>query len=177
VYSAAIRLAEVWYFIPTAVYWSVLPSIVEAKAKNETLFYERLQKLYNLMVLMDYVVAVPVTFLGEWLVTFLFGEAYARAGLMLSVLIWANVFWNLEIARNAFLTTMNWTRVYFVMVSLGCVLNIVLNYYLIPLFGGMGAVIASVISYWFAAHGSCFVYRPLFSTGLMMSKAIIYPKI
>jgi len=96
---------------------------------------------------------------------------------MLAVLIWANVFWNLEIARNAFLTTMNWTRIYFVMIFLGCILNIVLNLYLIPLFGGMGAVVASVISYWFAAHGSCFVYKPLFKTGFMLSKALIYPKI
>ncbi|RPI35591.1 MAG: flippase, partial [Nitrospiraceae bacterium] len=177
IYSAAVRLAEVWYFIPTAVYWSVLPSIVEAKATSESLFYERLQKFYNLMVLMAYSVAIPVTFLGDWVVGVLFGRAYARAGLMLAVLIWANVFWNLEIARNAFLTTMNWTRIYFVMIFLGCILNIVLNLYLIPLFGGMGAVVASVISYWFAAHGSCFVYKPLFKTGFMLSKAIIYPKI
>jgi O-antigen/teichoic acid export membrane protein len=177
IYSAAVRLAEVWYFIPTALYWSVLPSIVEAKATSESLFYERLQKFYNLMVFMAYAVAIPVTFLGDWVVGILFGEAYSRAGLMLAVLIWANVFWNLEIARNAFLTTMNWTKIYFVMIFLGCILNIALNLYLIPLFGGIGAVVASVISYWFAAHGSCFVYKPLFKTGFMLSKAIIYPKI
>jgi O-antigen/teichoic acid export membrane protein len=177
IYSAAVRMAEVWYFIPTAVYWSVLPSIVEAKSESETLFYERLQKFYNLMALMAFAVAIPVTFLAEWLVRALFGEAYARAGLMLAVLIWANVFWNLEIARSAFLTTMNWTRIYFLTILSGCILNIAINLLLIPLYGGMGAVIASVIAYWFAAHGSCFLYRPLFKTGIMLSKAMVYPKI
>jgi O-antigen/teichoic acid export membrane protein len=64
-----------------------------------------------------------------------------------------------------------------VTVFLGCLLNIGLNLLLIPEHGGMGAVVASLISYWFAAHGSCFLFRPLFRTGIMLTKAILYPKI
>jgi len=177
IYSVAVRLSEVWYFIPTAIYWSVFPSIVEAKAADEELFYQRLQKLYNLMALSAYAVAVPVTFLAQWLVPALFGEAYARGGLMLAVLIWSNVFASLEIARSSFLTAMNWTRIYLLTVSLGCLLNIVLNYFLIPFYGGMGAVVASLFAYWFAAHGSCFLLPPLRRTGAMLSRAMLYPKI
>ncbi|HUL01212.1 MAG TPA: polysaccharide biosynthesis C-terminal domain-containing protein [Nitrospirota bacterium] len=55
-------------------------------------------------------------------------------------------------------------------------LNVVLNLALIPLYGGMGASIASCAAYWLAAHGSCFLYRPLRKTGLMLTKALIYPK-
>jgi O-antigen/teichoic acid export membrane protein len=177
VYSVAVRLAEVWYFIPSAIYWSVLPSIVEAKAENEALFYDRLQKYYNLMALIAYVIAVPVTFLGGWLVTTLFGEAYSRAGMMLAILIWANLFTYLEIARSAFFTAMNWNRVYMVTLFLGAILNVVLNLALIPQYGGLGAVISSCIAYWFAAHGACFLYKPLFRTGIMLTKAMFYPKI
>jgi len=177
IYSVAVRLAEVWYFIPTAVYWSVFPSIVEAKAKNEALFYENLQKLYNLMALSAYAVAVPVTLLAEWVVGTLFGEAYARAGPMLAILIWTNIFTSMEMARSAFLTVMNWTRIYFLTVLLGCLLNVVLNYFLIPKYGGMGAVLASIISYWFAAHGTCFLFKPLRRTGYMLTKALVYPKV
>lgn len=177
IYSVAVRMAEVWYFIPTAIYWSVFPSIIEAKATSDELFYERMQKLYNLVVLTAYAIAIPVTVLAHWLVPTLFGEAYARGGLMLAVLIWSNVFSSLEIARSGFLTAMNWTRLYLVTVSLGCVLNIVLNYWLIPLYGGMGAIFASLAAYWFAAHGSCFFFRPLRPTGAMLTRALIYPKI
>jgi O-antigen/teichoic acid export membrane protein len=177
IYSVAVRLAEVWFFIPTIIYWSVFPSIVEAKRTSDELFYERLQKLYNLMALTAYAVAVPVAFLAQWLVPTLFGEAYARGGLMLAVLIWANIFMSLEMARTSFLNAMNWTRIHLVTVSLGCALNIVLNYFLIPIYGGMGAVIASLIGYWFAAHGSCFLFKPLFRTGFMLTKALVYPKI
>ncbi len=177
IYSAAVRLAEAWYFIPMTVVGSVFPSIVEAKAISEELFYGRLQKLYNLMALMAYIVALPITVMSGWLVTLLFGAAYARAGPMLSVLIWAGLFVNLGVARSSFLTTMNWTKVHFMTVSLGCIVNVALNYLLIPVYGGMGAVVASCIAYWFAAHGACFVYRPLRKTAYMLTKAMLYPKI
>lgn len=177
IYSVAVRLAEVWYFIPTAIYWSVFPAIVEARAAGDELFYERLQKFYNLIALAAYAVAIPVALLAQWLVPLLFGADYARAGLMLAVLIWANIFSGLEMARSSFLTVMNWTRLYLLTVALGCVLNIVLNYWLIPLYGGMGAVIASLVAYWFAAHGSCFLFKPLFRTGRMLTRAMIYPRI
>lgn len=177
IYSVAVRLAEVWYFIPTAVYWSVLPSIVEAREKSDALFYDRLQKYYNLMALIAYAIAVPVTFLAGWLVPALFGEAYSRAGTMLAILIWANVFIYLEVARSSFFTAMNWNKIYFVTLLLGAVINILLNLFLIPRYGGVGAATASLIAYWFAAHGSCFLFKSLFKTGLMLSKAIAYPKI
>lgn len=177
IYSAAVRIAEAWYFIPMTIVGSVFPSIVEAKAISEELFYGRLQKLYNLMALMAYLVALPITLMSGWLVTILFGAAYARAGPMLSVLVWAGLFTNLGVARSSFLTTMNWTRIHFMTVSLGCIVNIVLNYLLIPLYGGMGAVAASCVAYWFAAHGACFIYKPLHKTGYMLTKAMLYPKI
>lgn len=177
IYSAAVRLAEVWYFIPMAIYSSVLPSIVEAKAVSEELFYDRLQKFYNMMAFIGYAVALPVTFLAGWVVELLFGHAYGKAGAMLAVLIWAGLFVNLGVARSSFLMSMNWTKVHFMTVFMGCLVNVALNYILIPLYGGMGAVIASCIAYWVAAHGSCYLYKPLFRTGNMLTRALFFPKI
>jgi O-antigen/teichoic acid export membrane protein len=96
---------------------------------------------------------------------------------MLAVLIWSILFTNLGMARSTFLTTMNWTRIHFLTVGLGCAINVILNYILIPRYGGMGAVIASCVAYWFAAHGACFLYKPLHETGFMLTKAIFYPRV
>ncbi|MBE0618581.1 MAG: flippase [Proteobacteria bacterium] len=177
VYTVAVRLAEVWFFFSSAVYWSVLPSLVEAKAVSEALFYARLQKYYNLMALAAYAVAIPVMLLARWLVPTLFGEPYAGAGPMLAVLIWANLFIYLDSARSAFFNVMNWYRVYLVTLALGAALNVLLNLLWIPRYGGMGAVVASCVSYWFAAHGTCFLYKPLRRTGLMLTRAIFCPRV
>lgn len=177
VYSVAVRLAEVWFFFSAAVYWSVLPGLVAARAASEPLFYAQLQKYYNLMALTAYAIAIPVMLLADWLVLLLFGEPYAEAGSMLAVLIWANLFIYLESARSAFFNAMNWYRIHFVTVALGAGLNVLLNLYLIPRHGGLGAAIASCLAYWFVAHGSCFLYRPLHRTGWMLTRAIFYPKV
>jgi O-antigen/teichoic acid export membrane protein len=177
VYSAAVRLAEVWQFIPLALYGSLFPAIVEARKMGEALFHERMQKFYNLLILSAYAVAVPIMVLSGWLVSAIFGEAYRGAGLMLAILIWGGVFTSLEVGRFAFIAAMNWTRIYLVTVLLGGFLNIVLNFFLIPTYGGTGAAASSLFSYWFATHGACLLFKPLRRTGGMMTRALLYPKI
>jgi O-antigen/teichoic acid export membrane protein len=176
IYSVAVQLVEAWYFLPGIIVSSVFPSIVEAKSMGDAVFYERLQKLYNFLALMAYAVAIPVTFLAGWIIELLFGPLYGKAGPMLSLLIWSFLFTNLGVARSTFLTAMNWTKIHLMTVSLGCIINVGLNYLLIPRYGGMGAVIASCVAYWFAMHGACFIYKPLHKTGRMLTKAMICPR-
>lgn len=176
-YAVAAMLAEALYFIPLSISSTLFPGIVACKDTNEELFQERLQRFYNIMAFSGYAVAIPTTFIANWAVPVLFGSAYTRAGNMLIGLSWASVFINLSLARSYYLTTMNWARLHFITDFLGCTISILLNIILIPRYGGMGAVIASCISYWFASHGSCFLFRPLNMTGQMITKAILYPKI
>jgi O-antigen/teichoic acid export membrane protein len=177
IYSVAVTLVAALYFIPSAIYWSFFPGILHAKQVSEQHFYDQLQKFYNLMALLSYGIAIPTTLLAPWLIPALYGEAYSRAGLMLIVLVWANIFTSLEIARTAFLNAMDLNRMYFVMVTAGGVINLLLNIVLIPRYGGVGAAIASLVAYWFAAHGSCFLFRSMHKTGFMLSKALTFPKI
>ena len=176
IYSVAAMLTESLYFIPMAVTSSMYPSIVEAVKGGEEQLYPLLQKSYNLMAFLGYAVALPVTLIASWLIPLLFGAVYSKAGMMLVGLAWAGLFFNLALARGSFLAAMNWTRIQFMVDLVGCLINIGLNFLLIPRYGGMGAVIASCVAYWFVAHGACFLIKPLFRTGNMVTKAILYPK-
>jgi O-antigen/teichoic acid export membrane protein len=177
IFSVAYKFVEVWFLLPMVILRSFMPSIVEAKEMGETIFYLKLQKLYNLMALVGYVAAIITTIFSTQLIHVLLGEAYRRAAPMLAILTWAGIFTNLGIGRGAFLTTMNWTRVSLLTTLLGCVTSITLNFILIPRFGAMGAVIASWFAILVTAYGSCFLYKPLHRTGIMLTKALIYPKI
>lgn len=177
VYAAAVRLAEAWYFVPMTIVASVLPSVVEAKRISDDLFYSRLQRLYNLMAFFAYAIAIPTTFLSKSIIAVLYGSAYNSASPMLVVLIWSGLFINLGVARTSFLTAMNWTRTHLVINVIGCILNIALNYVLIPAYGGMGAAVATFIAYGVVGVLACFFYRPLYRTGYMLAKAMVYPKI
>lgn len=174
VYSVAVRLLEVWYFIPMIVASSTYPSIVSA-VNEPTIFYQRLQRLYNVMALLGYAAIIITTLMGSWFIVALFGQEYQTAGLMLNILIWSGLFTNLGVARSSFLMAKNWTRLHTISVFAGCVINVALNWVLIPSYGGVGAALATCVSYWFAAHGFCYVYGPLFKTGNMLTRALIFP--
>jgi O-antigen/teichoic acid export membrane protein len=174
-YAAAVKLVEGWYFLPTAVVASLFPSIVEARGRDPALFTRRLQRLYGAMAAAGYAVAIPTCILAPWLVRLLYGSGYDATIPMLAVLVWSLPFTNLGIARGAFLASMNWTRPYLLTVALGGVLNVALNLVLIPRLGAMGAVIASLVAYWAATHGSCFLYRPLHPTARMLTRAMLRP--
>ena len=177
IYSAAVRLAEPWGFISMAICSSVFPAIVKAGTTDNEAFDAQLQRLYNLMVLIAYCVAIPTTFFSGWLVDILYGPAYSKAGPLLAILVWGSLFTNLGTARTVYMISMNWTRANFLSLLSGALINIVLNYYLIPSYGAMGAVIASLVSYWFAVHGSCIFFKPLHKTAWMLTRAMIYPKV
>ena len=174
-YAAAVKLVEGWYFLPTAVVASAFPSIVEARLRDPAVFARRMQGLYAMMAAAAYAIAIPTCILAPWLVRLLYGPGYEAAAPMLAVMVWSLLFTNLGVARGAFLTSMNWTRPYLLTVALGGIVNMALNLLLIPRWGGMGAVIATMVAYWVATHGSCFVYRPLRPTAHMITRAMLRP--
>ena len=95
-YAAAVRLSEAWYFIPMVIASSLFPAIINAKKHSEKLYYERLQKLYDLMVWIAIAIALPMTFLSDWVVNLLYGEQYNQAGsvLMIRYMGWdSGLFW------------------------------------------------------------------------------------
>lgn len=175
-YAAAVRISEVWYFVPAAIVSSVFPRIVELRASDELQFHRKLQRLYNLLAFLGYAVALPVTLLSPWLVQLLFGAAYRPAGPLLSVLIWAGLFANLTVVRNAHFIALDWGRAQLWTASAGAVSNVVLNLVLIPRYGAMGAAVATCLSYWVAAHGACYVTRSLRPAAAMIVRALLAPR-
>jgi PST family polysaccharide transporter len=165
IYSAAVRISEVWYFIPMMIVASVFPAILEAKKRDETQYLKRLQRLYDVMVLVSVAIAVPMTFLSTAIVVALFGSAYVESGTVLSIHIWATVFVFLGVASGQWFIAENRQILSFQRTLLGAAINIALNYILIPMFGVVGAACATVL----AQAGVCLFYdlfqketRPMF---------------
>jgi O-antigen/teichoic acid export membrane protein len=162
--------------VPNTIVAALLPTIVAARAAGPQLYAQRLRQLYGLVAALGYAFALPVTLLAGPLTVFLLGSSYAGAAPSLVALTWAGLFGSLGVARSTFLTAENYTRLHLATVALGCVANLGLNWWLIPPLGGPGAAIASLISYWLAAHGSCFLFPALRPTGVAMTRALLWPR-
>lgn len=151
-YAAAVRLSEAWYFVPMAIISSVFPAIINAKKQSEKLYYQRLQKLYNLMVWSAVAIALPTTFMAPWVIKALYGEAFLPAAGVLSIHIWAGVFVFLGVVSGRWLLTENLQIFSTLNTSIGAIVNIILNYVLIKNMGIKGAAISTLISYFVAAY-------------------------
>ncbi|MDP1678030.1 MAG: flippase [Bacteroidota bacterium] len=167
IYSVAVRLAEVWYFIPTAISASVFPSIIKAQKENAAKYKERLQTYYDLMSGLSIAIAVIMTFVGDTLVVLLFGQQYGEAGPVLSIYIWASVPVFLGVASNQYLLAENLTKISLYRTAIGGIASVLLNLLLISYYGIIGAAWAVLISYMIATF-SIVIFRNTREQSLML---------
>jgi O-antigen/teichoic acid export membrane protein len=175
IYSAAVRLSEAFYFIPMLITASLFPAILNAKNQSEELYKQRLQRLYTFMVWIAIVIALALTFSAEVLIALLFGNAYQAAAEVLVVHAWAAVFVFLGVAFSKHLVAENLTKIMFQRTLLGAVANILLNLWLIPLHGLIGAAMATLLAQFIANYVYDFFDKRLYGQILLKTKAFFMP--
>ena len=172
-YAAAVRISEAWYFLPMAICGSIFPAIINAKKVSKVLYYQRLQRLYSVMVWLGIAVALPVTFMSDWIISLLYGSAYIEAGQILMIHVWAGLFVCIGVANNNWMVNEN-IQVYSTLNTvIGATLNIVLNYILIVNSGVLGAAISTLIAYAVSAYFSLFLWKKTKSSFYSISKSVI----
>jgi len=157
-YAAAVRLSEMWYFIPMIVCSSLFPAVVNAKKQSEELYNARLQKLYSLMLWIAIPITVVMTLLASSIVRFLYGVEFSKAGSVLAIHSWTSVFVFLGVASGKWYLVENLQFFSFINCAIGAVVNIALNLILIKKYGIIGAAWATVISQGCAAYLLNFAY-------------------
>jgi len=175
IYSAAVRLSEVCYFIPTAIVTSVFPSIIEARKNDLRLYIDRLQKLYVIMTLIAFSIALPTTFLSKKIIIFLYGNNFNQAITVLAIHIWASVFVFLGVASGQFLLAENYTKIAFYRTLAGAFANILLNYIMIPIYGVNGAALTTLVSYFIATFSLIFIRKTREQSLLMFKSILLFP--
>jgi len=145
-FAAAVRLSEIWYFVPAAIASSVFPAIMRAKQQGESVFQERIQKLYDFMTWLALGVAVATTLLAHWVIHLLYGPAYAESADVLSLQIWAGVPVCMSFVHGRWLIVENLQKYSMYYSGCGAILNVVCNLLLIPIYGIKGAAIATLIA-------------------------------
>jgi O-antigen/teichoic acid export membrane protein len=147
IYSAAANLSEAWFFIPMAIVTSVFPAIVNARKTDLERYNKRLINLYDLLVYLSLPVAIFISFFGTDIIHIIYGNRYEGAGHMLSIHIWSGIFVFLGIASGQYLVAEGYTNISFQRTAMGAIVNVALNFWLIPQYGGVGTSIATLIAY------------------------------
>ena len=159
IYSVAVKISSVWYVIPLAITQSVTPGIVKSKKANPDLYREKLTRIVSLLFWLSVLVAIPVTFVSPWLINRIYGAEYRAAGDVLRVHFWAGIFVAIGMATSQWFLAENRLKLSLYRTSLGLLVNVILNIWLIPRMGIIGAAVATVISQSVASFWSIFFFR------------------
>jgi len=151
-YGVAVRLSEMWNFIPVAVCSSLFPALINSRGTSLKLYTDRLQNLYDLIVGMGLSIAIAMTFLSGPIVSILFGEEFAPGANILSLYIWSGVFTFMGVANEKWIILENLQKFRMICLLIAGIMNIVLTYLFVKLIGLEGAAVATLVSYAFANY-------------------------
>lgn len=172
IYAAAVKISEIHFFIPIALSAALFPAIISAKNTSEVLYQSRLQKFYDLMALLAVIFALPLTIFSDQIIFLLFGDRFAGAGNVMSIYVWATIFGFLGVASSQYLVAENLLKISMYRTSIGLFFNLLLNFYLIKIWGITGAAFATLISYAIATF-SLFLFSSTRNQAFLLIKSIL----
>ncbi len=145
-YSAAARVSEMSYFIPTAIVASTFPAVIKAKQVSERLYYESLRHLFVSLALVSVVIALLMTFTADFIIAALFGSNYRPAATVLVIHSWTCLAVSFGLVSGSWIVTEKKLILNLYRTTLGATANVILNLFLIPRFGIVGAAVGTLIS-------------------------------
>lgn len=170
-YSAAITCIGITGFVFAAIIDSARPVIVELKEKDQALYEKRLVQLYCVINCLSLAQSIGMTLLAKPLVWVLYGPDYSKTAAILAVAVWYNTFGHYGSVRNVWvLAEQNQKYLTGINVA-GALVNVVLNFCLIPVLGAVGAALASLVTQFFTNVILGFIFKPFRPNNSLMLKS------
>jgi PST family polysaccharide transporter len=157
-YVAAVNLTEVFGGVPMALMSSLLP-ILSQFASHEDRFDQYLRISFRSMMAVVFGVCAFVSPLATPIIHLFYGSKLAAAAPLLTVLIWSEVPMFFGVVISYALIAKNLQNYVALSSGVGAALNVLLNLFLIPRWGALGAAWATNISYSLALTLVFLVFR------------------
>lgn len=172
VYSLTQKLSEVLYIIPVVIIDSVYPSLTRRFNNDNRSANDSGQLLFDLAV-GGSIIALLIALLSvKATIDFIFGAEYINSVNIFYLHAWSCIAIAMNTARYKWMANMNLQRYAPVVTIAGLVINVILNFMLIPEYGAMGAAFSTVASYFLSGYFSSFVFGPLRQMGWMQTRSL-----
>ena len=175
IYAVAAKLSEVWYFFPAAIVTSFFPQLLAARKHEPKQYAIKLQQLNDILFASAFIIALLVQWLAPWVVVLLFGSDYAASAAVLVIHIWAGVFIFMRTLLSKWLLAEGLLKFSLITQLTGALFNVLFNLWLIPIYGAVGAAIATVISYTAASYLALFCHKTTWPMAAIMTRSMLLP--
>lgn len=171
-FSAAITCTGMTGFVFHAIIDSARTVILETKERTPELYERRVVQLYSIITVFALTQSIGMTIMAEPIIYLLYGKSYLDAVPMLQLAVWYDTFGYYNSVRNIWILAEEKQKHLTKINIVGALANIVLNACLIPIWGGIGAAIASIISQFFTNVVIGFIYEPIRRNNYLMLKGL-----
>ena len=171
-YSTAVACAGMTSFVFVAIIDSFRPLIFEKKQVSKELFEKHLKQLYSIIIYLSLFQSLIMTVFAGFIIKILYGIEYSASVPALQLVVWYATFSYLGAVRNIWLLAENKQKYLWIINLSGAGLNILLNWFLIPVMGILGAALASLVTQIFTNVVIGFIIRPIVHNNTIMLKAL-----
>ena len=119
---------------------SFFPKLIQLKKLNQSQYKARLQQLLDIIFISGLTIAILITFFAEELILLLFGDAFIGAANILTIHIWASLFIFMRAVFSRWILIEDMLVFSVITHGLGTITNVLLNLWLIPIYGGIGCL-------------------------------------
>lgn len=148
-YDTAYTVSHAWQFIATAIITSIVPLVYESLNKNgedSVAYRTRLRQMYFMVFWLGACASIAIDIFANLFFKLTYGEAYNASIVPAMIMTWSAVFASIGYARSINCICEHKQK-YIILFSINTVvLNVILNWILIPRIGVVGAAIATLAS-------------------------------
>ena len=169
IYSISVQLAELAFVFPTSISSAFEGRLYSCEEKDR-------KKISAQIVRITFYTTFAICIIGilmKPLVAVLYGQEYERAGVSMVILLIGIIFASIGKVAPAYFYTKGRPNIHLIVAAIVLVINLLLNFVLIPTIGINGAALASTISYLF--YGLIYVLM-LKKDGISIKQLLIIQK-
>ncbi len=173
-YSTAVSISVVWVFVLSAIIDSVKPVIMQLHNTDLLEYRKKNIQLYRIVFYLSLIASIGITVFSELGISILYGDAYRGAIAPLRVATWYVAFSYLGVARDAWIVCEGLQKYLPKLYAGAALINVILNYILIPKIGASGAALASLITQMSTIFIMPSLIKSLRPNVLMMVDAVLF---
>lgn len=147
IYGVAVKLTQIWAFLPGMIIGSLFPAIINAKKISFQLYVKRFRALAIITIGITAVIALPLFVFAPLVIKIVFGEAFLAAVPILRIYLWTSIAITMVVLVQQYFIAENFSRIFLYTSLIGATTNVVLNIILIPRYGLAGSAWGTMISY------------------------------
>lgn len=147
IYTAGIKIYEAWIAFPYVLTMSLLPALTALKKDDPTgqRYLLRFKQLFSAIFWISIVVALFVTLISKKLISLTFGIEYLESVNIVNITMWTAVFTAIGSVSARYFNVEKMEKKIATRTFMAAILNIILNFFLIPQYGIEGAAISTLI--------------------------------